>query len=211
MIENNVVQIIPSTELTGLETTIGQVEGLTAQVVALRDKARVMSCSNREEYSALLQVVADERILRKQGAAMFAPFTSIIDRAKSFVKTQAQKHDNACEELEAAAKPKLKDFERKELAETQKEQDELNKKREKRDLPPVEVKPALPTAAGYRRTTNYPIIIEDTVKFMRAAKKDKDLLKFIILDFQALAKEARDLKDPEAFNKKYPGVFCRKD
>jgi hypothetical protein len=208
--ENN-VEIIPSLELTGIEKTIMDVEGLTAQVVTLREKARALPCSTRGEYAELLQVVSDERILRKQGAALFAPFTGIIDRVKSFVKTKAQKHDNACEEVEAAAKPKLKDFERKEVEAAESEEKEKNKQRAKQNQPPVTVQPALPTASGYRRSTVYRIAVEDLPKFMRNAKKEKHLRQFIILDVAALSNEARDMKDPEVFMRKYPGVKCWKE
>ena len=77
-------------------------------------------------------VLSEVRNLRKQGEARYQPFNLIVDRVRSFLKTNLQKHTNACEEVESLCRPKMKAFEQAELEATKKEQAELNKKAEKR-------------------------------------------------------------------------------
>src|SRR6266403_5967061 len=129
------VEVIPSSELPGLEKAIHSVEALTIQLYPLRDKAKKLEVKTKPDYMEIGQVLSETRNLRKQGAAYFSPFDLIVDRVRTFLRTKRQKHENACEEIEALCLPKMKAFEQTKIAAAQKEEKQINKKSEN----PVEV------------------------------------------------------------------------
>ncbi len=86
------VEVIPSSELPGLEKAIHSVEALTAQLFPLREKARTLEVKTKPDYMEIGQVLSETRNLRKQGAAYFSPFDLIVDRVRTFLRTKRQKH-----------------------------------------------------------------------------------------------------------------------
>jgi len=209
---------LPSTELPGLDAALASVEQLSVQLFPLREKARSIEVKfpDKSAYSEIGEVLSEVRNLRKQGGAQFAPFDLIVDRVRTFLRTKRQKHENACEEIESLCLPKMKEFEREELEAKQKEQDKINKQAERKGEAPVEVQPAIPTVAGYRRSTNFYAEVTDPDKLLRAwvrAGKEQHqyLRQFITIDVKALNAEARRVKDPEKLQKLIPGIRCWKD
>jgi len=181
---------------------------MTANVITYRGKSAAREIG---------EVLSEVRNLRKQGGAQFAPFDLIVDRVRTFLRTKRQKHENACEEIESLCLPKMKAFEREELEATQKEQDKINKQAERKGEAPVEVQPAIPTVAGYRRSTNYYAEVTDVNALLRTWKNSKNpkqiayLRQFITIDMKALNAEAREVKNPEKLMKQIPGIRAWKD
>src|SRR6267142_2639138 len=209
---------LPSTELPGLDAALASVEQLSAQLLPLWEKAHSIEVKfpDKSAYSEIGEVLSEVRNLRKQGGAQFAPFDLIVDRVRTFLRTKRQKHENACEEIESLCLPKMKAFEREELEATQKEEHKINKQAEKKGEAPVEVQPAIPTVAGYRRSTNYYAEVTDAEKLLRAwirAGKEQHqyLRQFITIDIKALNAEAREVKNPEQLMKQIPGIRAWKD
>src|SRR6267142_3137525 len=205
---------LPSTELPGLDAALSSVEQLSVQLFPLREKARTIEVKfpDKSAYSEIGEVLSEVRNLRKQGGAQFAPFDLIVDRVRTCLRTKRQKHENTCEEIESLCLPKMKAFEREELEATQKEQDKINKQAEKKGETPAEVQPAIPTVAGYRRSTNYYAEVTEADALLRTWKNSRNpkqiayLRQFITIDVKALNAEARRMKDPEKLQKNIPGI-----
>jgi hypothetical protein len=210
-------QIIPtSVELTGIESALGDVDQLTLKLAPLREQAKSIEVKDRESYTAIAAVLSEVRNLRKQGEALFQPFNLIVDRVRTFLRINLQKHANACEEVEGICKPKMKEWERAEAEASEKEQDEINRKREKHGEAPVSVAPNIPSVGGYRRSTNYGVEVQDVDALLKqwanASGKHKQYLRqFVTANGQALRDEARRLKDPARMMKLVKGIYCWKD
>jgi len=207
-------EIIPSTDLPGLERVLGDVDHLTDQLIPLHENAKTIEVKfpDKTGYMAISNILSQERSLRKMGEAQFAPFNLIVDRVRTFLKTKLQKHTNACEEIDAICRGKMKPWEQAETAAAEAEEKAMNKKSEN----PVTVKPDIPTTEGYRRSTTYPVEVlnADAIlkKWTTAKGKHKEYLrKFITIDVVELRRQARDLKDPERLMKLVPGIRAWKD
>jgi hypothetical protein len=212
-------RILPPDDLDKLGIAVREVEDLSAQLPPLREKAKSIPVKwpDREHYLAIGAVLTEVRNLRKQGEAKFAPFDLIVQRVKDWLRTKKQAHTNACEEIEAICKPKMKLFEQAEAEAAAKEQKQINEKRERRGEEVVTVKPSIPSVGGYRRSTVYKVEVIDADKLLKMWANTKSLKhraflrKFITLSHTALADEAREMKDPEKFMHLIPGVRCWKD
>lgn len=212
------VEVIPSSELPGLPTALGDIEQLTAQLAPYREKANTLEVKwpDREAYASIGEVLSYVTNSQKQGEAIVSPFDLIVDRVRTFLRTRKQRHTNACEEIKAVCRWKMKVFEHKELEEKQAEQDRINKQNAKKGLPEVTVQAAIPSVAGYRRSTNYYAESTDFDMLLRGwanrtGKEKQYLRKFIMIDAKALNAEARNVKDPEKLMKMIPGIRAWKD
>lgn len=101
-------------------------------------------------------------------------------------------------------------------AEKQRQQAAAEAEKAVENVGEVKVKPNISSTPGYRRSTTYRIEVPDTAAavkaFLLAVKAGrKDLLKYVILDEQALSAEARRIKDVEKFQNLYPEVRCIKE
>jgi hypothetical protein len=207
-------QIIPKLEFdTPLETALAQGDKYRAELMPLHTRVRGMEIADAASYAEVGAILSQERGIRKQIKANWAPFDAIADRVRDFLRTSRQRDENLCQEIDAACLAKMKPWENREREEAAKEEKQLNKKSDTH----VEVKPNLPSVAGYRKTVNYHIQVEDANKLLKAFRTEKNktvltfLCQFIALNENALAKYARELKDPEKFMGLVPGVKCWKD
>lgn len=123
-------QVLDAGNLDNLGIALREVEDLSNRLPALADKAKstVVKYPDRAAYTAVGEVLSEVRSLRKQGEAKFTPFELIVDRVKTKLRTWKQKHSNACEEIEAVCKPKMKAWEQEEASAKQREQDEINRR-----------------------------------------------------------------------------------
>jgi hypothetical protein len=212
------ISIIPSLELTGLESSLSQVENLTLQLGPYREIAKTIDAKDASTYAVIGEALTSVRAIRKQGAGMFSPFDGVVDRVRSFLRTARQKHENACEEIEAIFLTKMKRYEFEERDKAEKEQAKLNKKLPEGEQ--VKVEPNLPSVSGYRKTVNWRVEVVDRSKYLNAfLKGDKTtrafLGQFVTIDTAALGRYVRGAKDevgtPEAFMKSLPGVKVSKE
>lgn len=211
-------QIIPTTELSGIESALAKADQFHAQLEPLFSKARTIIVVDQPTYSELGSVLSETRSIRKnQIAPLYAPFEGIIQRAKDWLKQSRLGHDNLAEQIEGICVAKLKEFENAEREAAKKEAAKLNKGKAPEEC--ATVVPNLPTVAGYRKSVTYPVEVQSFEAFMKAyataiSKKDKPraqfLREFLALDEKALAGYARELKDPEKFNREVPGCHCQK-
>jgi hypothetical protein len=212
-------EIVPALKIdeTALARTLGDVEVLTAQLAPLRQRARDIQVDSPQSYADLGGVLSDVRAIRKQGKALFVPFDTLVDRVRTYLRTKLLVNQNACEEIEGIILPKMKEFERYEIGEAEKEEKHLNKAREKAGEAPVEVKPNLGKVAGYARRTNYKAEFVDFDALLKEFRKSTDknrllfLRQFIQPNAQRLGEFARDTKDSAQVQKLVPGTRAFED
>lgn len=201
--------------------TLATVEKLTVQLPPLLQKARSTEVKfpDREAYQSIGAVLTEVRALKKQGEAHLSPFEVLVSRVATFLRTARQKHVNQCTEIEGVILPKMKAWERAELAETQKEQKQVEKQAVKTGAPAPTVQHNIPSTAGYRRSTLYRVEVFDANTllhaYFKAAQSAKTreqavyLRQFISIDEQKLAKVFReDVRDPKQMMKQTPGIRC---
>lgn len=208
------VEIIPSGNVTeGIEKTIGDSESLTAQVVPLIEKAKNLKVTwpDKASYEAAGAILTDVRNLKKQGEALWAPFNLKVDRVRNFLKQKLQAHLNRVTEAEGHLLQPMKDWEIAEKSAAKKEEEKLNKQRERQGAPPVRVQAEVPATAGYRRSTVWGAYVEDENKLLKAwadatGKEKAYLRQFICANAKQLSLEARNVKKPAELTKRIPGV-----
>lgn len=186
---------------------------LKKQIEEMRGKGVLYDAQTYADFGAVLSEVRSIR--KNEITVLWAPFFAVVERVKDFLKVKRQAAENLCEEIDALCRGEMKTLEIAEKQATAKEQKQTDKTN-----PGATVKPNIPAVSGYRRTTNYPITVDEPKALIRAClkayksgdtKRFQFLAQFIILDAKKIAEHARDLKDPVKFNKEIPGVTCRQE
>jgi len=214
-------ELIPKIEFDSpLETALATNDQFLTRLMPLKTQANSIEVIDADTYARLGAVLSEVRSIRKNEiAVLWAPFTGVVNRVRDFLKQKQAAADNLCEEIDGMCRAKLKAYEVKEKAAAAAEEKQLNKKSET----PVEVKPNIPTVAGYRKSTTYPVMIEDPkapkalLRALLRAYKSTDtkrlqfLSQFVMIDEKALASHARKTADVAKFNKEMhgTGVTCR--
>lgn len=208
------MEIIPSGNVTeGIEKAIGDTTSLTDQVIPLIEKAKHLKVTwpDKTSYEAAGSLLTEGRNLKKQGEALWAPFSLKVERVRNFLKQKLQAHTNRVTELEGFLLQPMRDWEIAEKSAAKKEADKLNKQREKVGAPPVRVEADVPATAGYRRSTFWGAYVEDEDKLLKAwasatGKEKAYLRQFVCADAKQLGVEARNVKKPKELTERIPGV-----
>jgi hypothetical protein len=207
-----VVALVPSTELAGIEKTIVDISRLTEQIAPLKKRVEAIAeIKTVDQYSIVSAALAEERILKRLVQGLFAPIKGIIAKAE----LQIKEHTDICDDFDRDCLAKMKVYEWNEEDLARREEYAINKKGGAH----VSVKPNIPSTPGYRRSKKkaddgYRIEVTSKAwdEFLKAiAKGRKDLLQYVLLDGQALLERARSMKDEEKFMQLYPGVRCWRD
>lgn len=214
MSSNPNVEIIPSGNVTeGIERAIGDTASLINQVEPLLTEAKNLEVEwpSKESYAQAGELLSKIRSIKKEGEAHWAPFNIKVERVRTFLKMKLTALTNRTQEGEAHLLPKMKDWEVAERSAAKKEEKQENKQREQQGRPPVSVKVDVPSTPGYRRTVTYKATVENEDKLLanwaKATGKEKAYLRqFICANEQRLGREAREVKDCDALNKRVPGV-----
>ena len=208
------VEIIPAGNVTdGIEKAIGDTLTLTDQVVPMIEQAKNLQVTwpDKTQYEAAGAMLTEVRNLQKQGDSLWAPFNLKVDRVRDFLKRKLMAHKNRVTEVEAHLLPKMHEWERLEKKAADEEAAKLNRERNKRNAPPVQVRPSIPSTSGYRRSTVWGAYVENEDKLLaawaKATGKEKAYLRrFIIANQKELSLEARNVKNPTQLAKDIPGV-----
>lgn len=212
------VEIIPSGELKGIEKAVAEVQDDLALLPDLKQKAeqlKVVWPDNVAYLEAGTLQVQVENIGGKDGKSRLKSYFDVANTVLNFLRNKAATIQAGKQEIINILSAKRNEWAKQEREATAKEQRDLDAKNKKAGAPKQEVLSNVPTTSGKRKTTTWPIEIRDADKFLKVWKKAtgnqaKDLRQFILLDVQALGKEARDIQDPEAFMKRFPGIFNEK-
>jgi len=206
-------QIVPKIEFDSpLETALATNDSFTVRLMPLKVQAVEMEVKTKEDYAAIGAILAETRSIRKNEISpLWSPFKGVVERVRDFLKVQQQKAENLCEEIDGVCRRKMKEYEIAEAKATAKEQ---------KKHPDATVQADIPAVEGYRRSTTYPITIDDPKALLRAllrAYKAADtrrvqfLSQFVCLDENAIKAHARETKDVNKFNAEMPGITCRKE
>jgi hypothetical protein len=211
-------EIVPLPELEisrpAVLTAIEETEKDNLTLASLRPQAESIQVVDVATYSQLGSVLTQVRLV--DPASHWSKLDTFIKKLRAFYDMQVNRAKNERTLIEDICKKKLKAWEQRELPAAEAEEKQVNKAREKQGLPPVEVKPNLPSIGGYRRSTIYKATFDkpsDFDKLLKAWKNAKNKAvwvfyrQFITFDAKRLNEEAREVKDPKALAKAIPG--CR--
>ncbi len=210
-------EIVPSNPIVLDRWTdaLSDMDKLELSANRLHDDARALIVTDAGSFARAGALIAEIKSNTAQSEACMEPFKLKVRRVLDFIQQRFNRNKNRGEEARGILNGKMGDYSRKEREAAEKEQKEINKKLERKGEDPIKVQPNIPKVSGVRNTVNYPVEIIDRSKFLNAfLKGDKGrrlfLAQFISLDESALARHAKDLKDPEKFMKEVPGVRCEK-
>jgi hypothetical protein len=202
IVKPEVLADIPQTDIARpeLETALTLLERDAVALPALRERANSITITDADTYAQVGAVLSEVRTIKETPKDRLGSFYTVVRRVITFLDTQSNKVKNACTEIEGICLPKMKAWEQRESAEAKEEN----------------AKPAIPSVPGYRRSTTYHATFDKPEDFDKMLKrffttKSRDertyLRKFMTWDDKELNKEAREVKDPKALEKKIPG--CR--
>jgi valyl-tRNA synthetase len=206
-------QIIPKLEFESpLDLAVGENEQLVTRLEPLRQRALQLEVKNKEDYEAIGRILSEVRSIRKNEVVpLWSKFNAVVAKVREFLQGEQRRAENRCEEIDGICRSKMKAYEIAEAKATAKEQ---------KKHPEGQVEADIPAVAGYRRSTTYPVAVEDPKALLRELlrcykKGDKTrvafLSQFVMLDVKALEKYARETKDVKKFNSEIPGAFCTKE
>lgn len=177
----------------------------------LHADAQALEVKDADSFARAGQLVKDLKDATAASEACMEPYKLKVRKVLDFIQQRFNRNKNRAEEARGILNKKMGEYSRAEREAAAAEEKKINKGK------PVEeratVQPSLPKTAGVRTTTNYPIEIVDRSKFINAfLKGDKVrrmfLGQFLVLDESALARHAKELKDPKKFMAEIPGVKC---
>jgi hypothetical protein len=125
------VEIIPSTELTGIEGALRSLsidEARLAELWPKADRIVVNSPEKALEAGAILKEIRD---IKKAGDRHMAPYKDVVKRALDWIRNKVTAHEMLAAKIEQPLAEKLATFQREDRERTQKEQQERDERREK--------------------------------------------------------------------------------
>jgi hypothetical protein len=190
--------------------TLSSMDTLEVSVTRLYQDAQALEVKDADSFARAGALIAEIKHNTAESEACLEPYKLKVRKVLDFIQQRFNKNKNRGEEARGILNKKMGDYSRIEREAAAAEEKKLNKK----SAEPVTVAPNLPKTSGVRTTVNYPIEIVDRSKFLNAfLKGDKArrvfLGQFLTLDESALARHAKELKDPAKFNKELPGVVCK--
>ena len=207
-------QIVPSNPLPlpGFETALVKMDSLEQQLAPLAERARTLAVTDAASFAEAGNLIAELKRITKESEIEVAPFKLIVTRVKDFIQTRFNCNANRATEIHSWLTPKMAAYSKQDKKETAVEQKQM----EKKGIAGT-VQSNIPKVAGVRATVNYPVTITDPKLLIRAfakaykasdTKRVQFLSRFITLDGQELRAYAKEIKNPEQFNKELPGVKC---
>jgi hypothetical protein len=205
-------EVVPSGTLTNIEKALGEMQGDLARLPEFKAKAEALEVVDEGSFleAGTLQVQV-ENLGGKDGGSRLQTFFDITNTVITFLRNKRTAMQTEKDAVIKILSNKRNEWARKDREAKEKEQQELDAKNRKAGAPKQYVLDSVPATSGKRKVTTWPITVEDADKFLKAwakatGKEKERLRRFICLDVQALGKESRDMQDPEAFMKLYPGI-----
>jgi hypothetical protein len=203
-------EIIPRIDEDGLVKTSADIKNLKLELAPLEEHIKGTTIRTELDYTLMGDAVVRVKDNQKKREWLAAPFKSILATIKQRIDGMGNVDD--CKDLIKLGKQKMSDWRVPEKEASAEEQDEINRKRAKQGLPPIEVKPNIPKIPGLPARTNYHAECVDFDKLLEAYRKTTTavqrtfLRQFLAPHDQNIGKFARDTKDDAATMKAIPGV-----
>jgi len=125
------INVIPATDLPGLQSAIAEMESQCAVLPVLREKVNSIVVTDAGTYAQLGQWVAEATAIKKVPDFKLGSFLSMARRVVDWLRTEQNKHINAAEEIIGLGKGKMADYKRRETALAQAEERRINEERRK--------------------------------------------------------------------------------
>jgi uncharacterized membrane protein YqiK len=129
-------QIIPSTELTGIETAIAELTVQTQMLPELRKQASDLTVTDEDTYTRAGLLRQQVRVVGAQGKNKLQPYLDKLKNASDFFRTLLNQHKNQAEQIDGILAQKMSDYyaqkERARVAE-ERAQNEAREKRAKEE------------------------------------------------------------------------------
>ncbi len=115
-------QIIPSSELTGLENALAELDQEAAALTAIRLKAESLTVSTDEEYAQAGAMLVEIRAVKKIPAQKINPFLEITARVTTFLRNVRTQGEEKAAAIEKILLPKMTVYDERERLRTAQEQ-----------------------------------------------------------------------------------------
>ena len=128
-IEPRNTQLIPSTEMKGLEMALGELRNEAAVLPELKAKADALTVTTPNQYAEAGALLTQVRSVKKAGAFKINPFLEIAKRVSDFLRNERTEHENKCLAIDDAISYKMSDFKRREREAAEAEERKINEER----------------------------------------------------------------------------------
>ena len=128
-IEPSKAQLIPSTEMKGLELALGELRNEAAVLPELKAKADALTVTTPNQYAEAGALLTQVRSVKKAGAFKINPFLEIAKRVSDFLRNERTEHENKCLAIDETISYKMSDFKRREREAAEAEERKINEER----------------------------------------------------------------------------------
>jgi hypothetical protein len=200
-------------------TAITSTTALQATIDQMKREAGAVVVKTQEDYAAVASFLVRVRNVKKQIGFLLDPGIQSAQAHTNELREGKARYIRQIDDLDAIASKPAEDWKRTERLAAEKEQAQINKKRDADEQ--ITVQASVPKVAGIRARVQYFAEVTDEDLLLRAfliahKKGEKERVKylrqFIQANYQALGKEAREVKNSAKLNATIPGVkFTDKD
>jgi hypothetical protein len=125
-------EIIPSSDLPGLEAALAGLDSDSLQIEQLKAQAEAITVVNSgEQYAQAGQILTQLRGLKKSGANRMTPFLDITKRVTDFLRNKRSVLESKVEAVDGPLSRKMEDYKRREREAAAAEQRRINEERER--------------------------------------------------------------------------------
>jgi hypothetical protein len=204
-------ELVPQIPQEGIQKATQELGDVRLMLVDFENEAKRIHVDSPETFAEMGALLLRVRDAKKKASWIMSPLNSIAKTIKDTFRSMELSVTNKAEEIDGICVAKLGDYKAPEREATKEEEADINKKREKKGLPPVEVKPNIPKVAGLRNRVNYYAECEDFRALLDAYRAGTPaqrafLQQFLMPNDKAIAAHARGLKDDAATMKAIPGT-----
>lgn len=123
-------QIIPSSDLNGLENALGEIQQAALALPRLKERAdAIVVIESPTVCKDAKQLLGEIRSLKKVGGFRIDPFLEKVTTVTNFLRGEKNAHELACDAIDAPLADKVRGFERKEREAAEAEQRRVNEER----------------------------------------------------------------------------------
>ena len=188
IVKTGTTQVIPSTDLKGLEGALAELQQVASVLPKLKAKAEAFTIiDTADECKAAKVVLGDIRALRKIGGFKIDPFLGIVKQVGDFLRGERSGHKAKCDALDKPLTQKIRDYDDKETARALEDQIRENEERTRKAREEADAKRRDDEAKAEADRKARQKEIEAARKAGEVGKRESDRLKK-----EAAEKEQRD-------------------
>jgi hypothetical protein len=130
-IEKVPTEVLPSTELSGVLTSLNELKTESNKLDVLKEKAVALGdiLQTKESSIEAGKILSEVRGMKKTGEFKINPFLATVDKVAKFLRGRRTDYENKCKEIDDLLNPKIVDWDRREKAAAAAEQNRINAQR----------------------------------------------------------------------------------